>query len=50
MSLSDFHDLANLKTLSNLKDLNMDNPSIPSARSSTKDNTTMTKSKTFQPS
>ena len=47
ISLRDFHDLASLKTLNSLKDLNMDKPLAPSARNSTMDKTTITKSKSF---
>ena len=47
MSLRDFHDLANLNTLSSLKDLSMERPLAPSARNSTIDKTTITKSKSF---
>ena len=47
MSLRDFQDLASLKTLNSLKDLNMDNPLTPSANNSTMDNTTITKSKSL---
>ena len=47
MSLRDFHDLASLKTLSSLKDLNMESPFTPSASSSTIERTTMTKSKSL---
>ena len=50
ISLSDFQDFANLKTLSSLKDLSIESPLTPSARSSTRDNATITKSKQFQPS
>ena len=50
ISFSDFQDLASLKTLKSLKDLSIDKPSMPSAKSSTKDKTTMIKSKIFHPS
>ena len=50
MSFRDFHDLASLKTLSRRKDLSMDKPLTPSASSSTRDRTTMRKSKQFHPS
>ena len=50
ISLSDFQDFANLKTLSNLKDLSIESPLTPSKRISTRDNATITKSKQFQPS
>ena len=50
ISLSDFQDFANLKTLNNLKDLSIESPLTPSARSSTRDKATITKSKQFQPS
>ena len=49
MSFKDFHDLANLNTLSSLKDLSMESPDMPSARISTKEKTTIMKSKTFHP-
>ena len=47
MSLRDFQDLASLKTLSSLKDLNIESPLTPSARSSTIERTTMMKSKSL---
>ena len=47
MSLRDFHDLASLNTLSSLKDLSIERPLAPSARNSTIDKTTITKSKSF---
>ena len=50
ISLSDFQDFANLKTLSNLKDLSMESPLTPSNRTSTRENATITKSKQFHPS
>jgi hypothetical protein len=49
MSLSDFQDFANLKTLSKRNDRRTERPLMPSARSSTSDNKTMMKSKMFQP-
>ena len=50
MSFNDFHDLANLKTRRRRNERNMERPFTPSAKSSTKDNTTIRKSKQFQPS
>ena len=50
MSLSDFQDFASLKTLNKRNDLSIDKPLTPSARSSTKERATITKSKQFQPS
>ena len=50
VSLRDFQDLANLKTRRSRNDRSMERPSIPSARSSTSERTTMKKSKMFQPS
>jgi hypothetical protein len=47
MSFKDFQDLASLKTLRSLKDLNIDKPSIPSNRTSTKERATIIKSKIF---
>ena len=47
MSLRDFHDLASLNTLRSLNDLSMESPFTPSARSSTIERTTMTKSKSL---
>ena len=49
MSLSDFHDLASLNTLRSRNDLSTERPLMPSARSSTSESKTMTKSKMFQP-
>jgi hypothetical protein len=50
ISLSDFQDLASLNTRSNRNDRNIDRPSTPSANNSTKDSTTIMKSKMFHPS
>ena len=50
MSFSDFHDLANLKTRRRRNERNMDNPFTPSRVSSTRDRTTIKKSKQFHPS
>ena len=50
ISLSDFQDLANLKTLSNRNDLSIERPLTPSANSSTREKATMTKSKQFHAS
>ena len=47
ISLSDFQDLANLKTLNKRNDLNIERPLTPSARSSTRERATITKSKQF---
>ena len=47
MSLSDFQDLASLKTLRSLKDLNIERPFTPSAKSSTIERTTIMKSKSL---
>ena len=47
ISLRDFQDFASLKTRSNLNDLNMESPLTPSAKSSTIDRTTITKSKSL---
>jgi hypothetical protein len=49
MSLRDFQDFANLKTLNSRKERSTDNPLIPSASNSTKERSTMVKSNTFQP-
>ena len=49
ISLRDFQDLASLKTLRSRKDLRTERPLMPSARSSTSESKTMTKSKMFQP-
>ena len=43
----DFQDLASLKTLRSLKDLNIERPFTPSARSSTIERTTIMKSKSL---
>ena len=48
ISLSDFQDLANLKTLNKRKDLSIESPLTPSKSNSTIENATMTKSKQFQ--
>ena len=50
ISLSDFQDLANLKTLNKRNDLNMERPLTPSNRTSTSEKATITKSKQFHPS
>ena len=50
ISLSDFQDFANLKTLSNRNDLSIERPLTPSANSSTREKATMTKSKQFHAS
>ena len=50
MSFKDFQDFASLKTLKSRNDLSIESPSIPSAKSSTNESTTITKSKMFQPS
>ena len=47
MSLRDFQDLASLKTLRSLKDLNIERPFTPSAKSSTIERTTIMKSKSL---
>ena len=48
ISFSDFHDFANLNTRRRRKERNMDKLFTFSNRSSTNDNATITKSKTFQ--
>ena len=48
ISLSDFQDLANLKTLNKRKDLSIESPLTPSKSNSTIEKATMTKSKQFQ--
>ena len=48
ISFRDFHDFANLNTRRSRKDRNMDKLITFSNRSSTNDNATITKSKTFQ--
>ena len=50
ISLSDFQDFANLKTLSNRNDLSIERPLTPSASSSIREKATMTKSKQFHAS
>ena len=50
MSFKDFQDFASLKTRNNRKERNMDKLFTFSNKSSTNDNATIIKSKTFQPS
>ena len=50
ISLSDFQDLANLKTRNNRNERNMDKLLTFSNKSSTNDKATIIKSNTFQPS
>ena len=50
ISLRDFQDFANLNTLNRRKDLSIERPLTPSAKSSTNDRATIRKSKQFHPS